>query len=155
MIVHPTLAEERFSRALQGLLEKPAAFAATGVHMVEYRFPWLCVELDVPAQRRKLRLRVDGRDYDYRPIDGRWIDDQGKILRAGSGCVPCNNGFHAEPMDGWDGPWLCFLGWRSWHNHPGHQDIPWQEIRGLPDYSPLPLIRQLHADLNRPGVQFR
>lgn len=155
MIVHPRLAQERFSRALHALLETPACFATTGIHLIEYSFPFLYVGLDMPARGQRLRLRVDGSDYDYRPIDGRWVDSQNQIIRAGSGLIPSSAGFHAEPMEGWDGPWFCFLGWKSWHNHSGHQDTPWQAIRGLPDYSPSALIRQLHADLNRPGVQFQ
>jgi len=154
MIVHPLLAEQRFSRALRALLGKPASFAAVGINLVEYRFPYLYTDLDIPAHHRQLRLRVDGSDYDYRPVDGRWVNTNGEILRQGSGCVPSNNGFHPEPMEGWDGPWLCFIGWSSWHNHPSHQDTPWQTIRSSPDFSPVALIRQLHADLNKPGIRF-
>jgi hypothetical protein len=155
MIVHPALAAGRFARAIRPLLQNPDAYRVSGIELIHFDFPYLYVDLEVRDRNQWLRLRVDGTDFNYRPVDGRWVNQENVILREGAGVVPSGNGFQSAPMDGCDGPWLCFLGWKAWHNHGGHQDTPWPAIRTDASFSPLALVHQLQADLNRQGLSFK
>lgn len=154
-IVHPGLARRRFESAIEPLLAQPEVYRSAGLSPLHYRFPFLDVELDWHRFGSLLRLRVDGTDYNYRPIRGWWIGADGNALMPGSGLVPGNGGagFHSARQDGTPGCWFCFRGWREYHDHTSHQDVAWAAIRTDPRYSVLALLQQLQAEVNGSGVQ--
>src|ERR1700742_4595269 len=100
MIVHPALAKARFTHAMSPLIEHPETFARLGVHLIDCAFPYLYVDLEMRARHQRIRLRVDGSNYDYRPLDGRWVDGEHQILLMGQGRIPSGNGFQPSPMEG-------------------------------------------------------
>lgn len=151
-IVNPKLAAASFGKAIQPLLTGRERYALFGVRLVSYSFPFLDVDLDWHAHGRTIRLRVDGTDFPYRPVGGWWIDSSGARLLPGHQAVPVGNGFHVQKQDGTPAPWFCFLGWREYHDHHGHQDVPWPCIRTESKYAVLQLIMQLKRELNRNGV---
>lgn len=151
-IVHPKLAKASFERAIQPLLTAPDKYEKTGVKLLAFSFPYLDVELDWFLYQTKIKLRVDGTDFPYRPVGGWWIDSNGTPLLQGSQKVPQNNGFHIQNEDSNPCCWFCFRGWREYHNHSSHQDISWASIRRDPRYSVLQLVMQLVKDLNGTGV---
>lgn len=152
-IVNPKLAAASFGKAIQPLLTGRERFALLGVCLVSYSFPFLDMDLDWPAHGRTIRLRVDGTDYPYRPVGGWWIDRSGARLLPGHQAVPANSGFHVNKQDGTTpAPWFCFAGWREYHDHQSHQEVPWACIRTVPRYAVLQLILQLQRELNKPGV---
>ncbi len=152
-IVTPKLAAASFGKAIQPLLTGQERYAQLGVRLVAYAFPFLDVDLDWHAHGRTIRLRVDGADYPYRPVGGWWIDSAGGRLLLGQGPLPSGNGFHLQTQDGTKpAPWFCFTGWREYHDHHGHQDVPWATIRSVPRYAVLQLILQLQRELNKNGV---
>lgn len=151
-IVHPKLAAASFEKAIQPLLTGRDQYATHGLRLVAYSFPFLDVDLDWHSHGRVIRLRVDGTDFPYRPVGGWWISTAGERLMPGSQTVPQGMGFHPTKQDGQPGPWFCFLGWREYHDHQGHQDISWASIRNEPRYTVLQLLLQLQRELNKTGV---
>lgn len=153
-IVHPKLAEASFERAIRPLLEKPDVFKSIGVALRGYAFPFLDVGLFWKRPNLQMGLRVDGSNYSYRPIHGWWIDDQGNpLVHPCSPRLPQGHGFQPQGRpDGQPGPWLCFAGWRDYHDHSSHQDRSWAFLRGKKEFSVLSVIQQLHSELNREGV---
>ena len=152
-VVHPELAAASFERAIQPLLDDPEQFGKFGVRLVGFNFPYLDIDLDWRALGRLIRLRVDGTDYPYRPVEGWWIDASGQRLVAGAQQVPTNNGFHTQDQRGRNECWLCFLGWRSYHDYSTHQQTSWASIRRDRRYSVLQLVMQLVQELNTTGVK--
>ena len=151
-VVHPELAQAGFEDAIQPLLDNPERYGKFGVRFVDFAFPYLDVDLDWRAQGRVIRLRVDGTDYPYRPVEGWWIDGAGQRLLAGTRQVPSGNGFHTQDQRQQQKCWLCFLGWRSYHDYSTHQQISWASIRRDPRYSVLQQLIQLVTELNKTGV---
>lgn len=151
-IVHPKLAKACFEKAIRPLLTAPEKFEKVGVRFLAFSFPHLDIELDWHLHGAKIRLRVDGTDFPYRPVGGWWIDSDGTPLLQGSQKVPWNNGFHIHDQDNQPSCWFCFRGWREYHNHTSHQDISWASIRRDSRYSVLQLVMQLVRDLNGTGV---
>lgn len=153
MIVHPVLARARFERSIVALLESPSMYEKAGLRKIHYEFPILIVELHSRRHERWLRLRVDATDYDYRPLQGWWVDAQGAPLVAGSSLVPQGAGFQINPAPNQERRcWFCFKGWRDWHDHSSHQDTAWAAIRPQKEFSPLALLLQLISDFNNPNV---
>jgi hypothetical protein len=154
VVVDPELAQRRFERDIGPILQHPEEFAAFGIQLVDLRFPVLLVDLDWKAQGRRLRLHVDGTDYDYFPPAGWWVNESDEELTAGRGLVPNGNGFQIGSNPYKEGRcWFCWEGWREFHNYPGHHQVNWAAIRKQSDKKPLALIRQLHHVLNNvPGV---
>ena len=153
MIVDPLLSRRRFERDVQPLRESPDVFAAIGVRPVRIAFPELDVALRWVAKGRELLLRITAEDYDYRPPHGWWIDDSGRPLQQGQN-VPNGRGFQpGGHPDGFTRAWLCFPGWREYHDHPGHQSPTWVSIRSQPAHRLPGIIVQLHSELNQPDVQ--
>lgn len=151
-IVHPKLAAASFEKAIRPLLIGKEQYATMGVHLIGYAFPHLDVDLEWSAQQQTIRLRVDGADYPYRPVSGKWIGPLEELLLPGSLAVPSGNGFHPHKQDGQPGPWFCFMGWKEYHDHMSHQDVSWASIRREPRYAVLQMILQLQRELNRNGV---
>lgn len=152
-IVHPALARASFERAILPLLSRPRNFAAAGIKLVTYRFPFLDVELDWYRHGTTIMLRVDGNDFPYRPVDGWWIAPDGRPLAGSDHGIPSNMGFHLSGIENEPRCWFCFPGWKEYHNHPGHQDRSWSSLRADQRYAVLSLIQQLVTDLNSQGVQ--
>lgn len=148
-IVHPKLAKASFERAIQPLLTAPEKFEKAGIKLLAFSFPYLDVELDWHLHACKIRLRVDGTDFSYRPVGGWWIDQSNNPLLPGLQKVPSGNGFHTNDQDGKPSCWLCFRGWREYHDHSSHQDISWASIRRDSRYSVLQLLMQLARELNK------
>jgi hypothetical protein len=153
-IVHPKLAQASFGRAIRPLLDSPDLYAPLGVRLIQYHYPLLDCELQWQAQSRALLLRVNGTDFNYRPIGGQWIEPDGSALVAGANRAPSGYGFHPGGRpDGQPGGWFCFPGWAEWHNHNGHhRERAWASLRHDPAYAPLALILQLQTDLNKKDV---
>jgi len=149
-IVHPELAKASFGLAVEPLLTHGPLFAKEGIRFVRYDFPLLDLELTWTTRGQRIRLRVDGTDFPYRPVDGWWIDEDGRRLSTG---IPIGAGFHTSNPDGTPRSWFCWLGWAGFHDHPSHQDTSWAAIRNDKDYRVVPLLQRLVRALNGPGVQ--
>lgn len=149
-IVHPELAKASFDLAVEPLLTHGPLFAKEGIRLVHYEFPSLDLELTWKASGHPIRLRVDGTDFPYRPIDGWWTDENGGRLATR---IPCGAGFHIADPDGTSRAWFCWLGWAGFHDHQSHQDTSWATIRNDKDYRVIPLLQRLVRALNEPGVQ--
>lgn len=152
-IVHPALAQASFRRAIQPLLAEPGRYRDFGVHLVNFDFPYLDVDLEWRTQGRVIRLRVDGTDFPYRPVGGWWIDSSGQPLSAGTQRVPIGYGFHVQTEQGAARCWFCWHGWRAYHDHSSHQDTSWASIRSDGRFGVLRLVVRLVDDLNRAEVQ--
>jgi hypothetical protein len=151
-IVHPKLAQACFEKEVRPLLTDPVKFEALGINLLKASFPTLDVELDWHLYGSRIRLRIDGTDFPYRPVSGWWIDSDGARLLPGRQQVPAGNGFHTSGLDGQPACWFCFKGWREYHDHQSHQDVSWAALRSDRRYSVLQLLMQLRTDLNATGV---
>lgn len=146
IIVDPLLSRMWFDGAVEAVAGS-AHHAALGIRVVRRSFPTLVVALDWKAAGREIRLHVHADNYDYRPPRGWWVDEGGAPLRAGQ--VPVGGGFQPPPNPyGEDRSWLCFPGWREYHDHYSHQDNPWQALRRREEYGLSGLLVQLRDDLN-------
>lgn len=153
MIVDRVLARGRFERDIAPLLQDPVAYANTGMRIVTVSFPVISIALWWSSQGRDIIVHIQADDYDYLPVQGWWVDEAGTALQVGAGLVPIGNGFQANPNTYSLGQtWFCFPGWREYHDHSSHQNIPWTSIRHERQYRILGLVAQLQADLNKPGV---
>lgn len=152
MIVNPILSRRWFERDIQTLLDNPVKYRPTGKQLVNYEYPILIVDMQWDYLQQDIRLCIQADDYNYAPMRGWWVDEAGAPLLAGSQRVPNQHGFAANPNPYNEAKsWFCFRGWREFHDHPSHQNVPWASIRHLPEYRALALIAQLHSDLNRVG----
>jgi hypothetical protein len=154
VILDPTLARARFERDTRALGESPDNYAKIGIRVIRVEYPVLEVGLLWTAPKREIILHVDAEDYDYLPARGWWVDVAGSALQAGSGGVPNGGGFQTSghPHD-LPRTWFCFQGWREYHDHQSHQTPTWASIRQSPQHRLPGVVVQLHADLNKPGVQ--
>jgi hypothetical protein len=151
-IVHPRLARASFETAIGPLLTDPKTYAEAGIELVRYEYPHLDVKLHWHKEHLDLLLRVDGTDYNYRPVGGWWINADGIPLRKGCGNMPENMGFHTAMEDATQRGWFCFAGWREYHNHSSHQNVSWASIRHDWQYSVIQLILRLRRNLNESGT---
>ncbi|MBI2412877.1 MAG: hypothetical protein HYV24_06685 [Deltaproteobacteria bacterium] len=154
MIVDKSLSKAKFEKETSSLVSNPEQYAKTGLRLLRIEFPILEVALWWRKHEREILLRVIAEDYNYLPIYGYWIDQNGSPLRKGSGRVPIDLGFHVEDSHphNLQRSWFCFKGWREYHDHESHQDIAWPSLRDNKQYRMMNLILQLLSDLNRPGV---
>lgn len=150
MIVNPRLSRARFNREVEQLLAAPDSFASTGKKLVKCEFPTLDVELMWDAAGRSVILHIEAEDYNYLPVRGWWVDELGAPVLVGAQRIPSTRGFQVNPNPyGEPKAWFCFRGWREFHDHESHQNVPWVSIRGRPEFQILGIIAQLHSDLNR------
>jgi hypothetical protein len=111
VVVDRRLSEARFERDIRSLLDHPDDFAAFGIHLVNFTYPVLLLDLDWKTQGRRLRLHVDSSDYDYFPPAGWWVDDKGDDLVTGRGLVPSGAGFQSGSNPYKEGrSWFCWEG---------------------------------------------
>lgn len=151
-VVDPLLSRRWFDLATAPLLEDAARYAAIGIRTVRLEFPVLIAGLQWRAAGKELLLHVQSDNYDYLPPRGWWVDEGDAPLRAGS--LPADGGFQVPPNPyGEDRTWLCFPGWREYHDHPSHQGTPWASLRAREGYGISALLVQLLRDLNRPEVR--
>lgn len=91
---------------------------------------------------------MEADSYDYLPIRGWWVDEDDKPLPPER--APVGSGFQNSPgPNGAENTWMCFPGWREYHDHHSHQDVSWNRLRGNPQYRPLALMVQLRKDLDK------
>lgn len=154
MIVDPELARRRFERDLNPLAVDPGLYAAYGVRLLS-RQPhaaWVAIRR---ADGAELVLYVDGTDYDFRPAGGWWVLESGSLVPRVAD-VPASHGFQVPPtLEKLNRTWLCFPGWRDYHDHPQHMEPGWARYRGQPSYQLPATLLQLATDLNRQGMAFR
>ena len=146
-IVDPVLSRFRFEQGAAGILRSPGHYEDIGIRVAECDFPHLTVALRRRAEGRELLLRVRADNYDHLPPRGWWVDGGGLPLRPDR--VPVGGGFQGPPNPyGEKRGWLCFPGWREYHDHPSHQGIPWHAVRAGAGHSLAGTIVQLLHDLN-------
>ena len=152
MIVDPVLSKFRFEEGVSTILQSPVAYARVGIRVTECEFPHLTVALKRKSTGAELLLRVGADNYDHLPPRGWWVDGRGLPLRRDE--VPVGGGFQEPPNPyGEKRGWLCFPGWREYHDHPSHHDIPWHSVRDSCGYSLAgSIVRALH-DLNGDEVK--
>ena len=151
-IVDPLLSRRWFEQATEPLLGEAARYALIGVRLVKREYPVLIAGLQWRAAGKEMLLQVQADNYDHLPPMGWWVDENGAPLRAGA--VPEGGGLQRPPNPyGEDRGWLCFPGWREYHDHPSHHDVPWAPLRAREEYGIPALLVQLLHDLNRPGVR--
>ena len=150
-IVDPLLSRSWFEQATDPLLEEAARYALIGVRAVRREYPILVAGLQWRTAGKEMLLHVQADNYDHLPPRGWWIDEGGAPLRAAA--VPVGNGLQRPPNPyGEDKGWLCFPGWREYHDHPSHQGDSWAPLRARGQHGLLALLVQLLHDLNGPGV---
>ena len=150
-IVDPSLSKMWFDRGTAPLVERPGTYAGAGIRVVECSFPVLVVGVSHKSTGREFLLRVLADDYNYLPPSGWWIDENGAPLPADR--VPCGDGFQPPPNPyREDKSWLCFPGWREYHDHQGHQNNPWGPLRDKKEYRISATIMQIGHDLNNGKV---
>ena len=150
-IVDPSLSRLRFDEGIAPLAESPT-HASMGIRVIEREYPVLVVGLYWKAAGVEVRLRVQADNYDYLPPRGWWVGEDGLPLPADR--VPSGGGFQKQSNPyGEDRGWLCFPGWREYHDHQSHQDNPWPPLRRRREYGLSALIVQLWHDLNSAGVE--
>ena len=151
-IVDPVLSRLRFEQGIADIRQRPDVYARMGIRLVECEFPYLTVSLRQRESGTELRLRVAADNYDHLPPRGWWVDHAGLPLRPNM--VPEGGGFQRppNPNDEKRG-WLCFPGWREYHDHPSHQGVSWHAVRDDEEYSLAGTIVQLAHDLNGSGVR--
>lgn len=151
-IVDPLLSRRWFDLGTAPLLEDADRYAAIGIRLVRREFPVLIAGLQWRAAGRELLLHVQADNYDHLPPRGWWVDEGDAPLRAGA--LPVGGGLQQPPNPyGEDRAWLCFPGWREYHDHPSHQGTSWAPLRAREEYTISALLVQLLRDLNRPEVR--
>ncbi len=155
MILDKTLAKAWFARETMPLFLSADHYFKAGVKVITVEFPIVEVGLLWKALDREIWLRIEAPDYNYIPIRGYWIDENRNPLLKGRGIIPFQLGFQTEDGHpyGLRRTWFCFPGWREYHDHQGHQNVPWASIRHNSQYTIPALIMQLNSDLNRAGVK--
>lgn len=150
VIVDPALTKGKFDRETTPLVRNSKLYEDIGVRILKVAFPIVDVAIWWQAKAREIRLRVQADEYDYLPVQGWWIDESGYPLRAE--LAPSGNGFQVNGHPyGFDRTWLCFPGWREYHDHESHQNVPWSFLRGNRHYRIPGLILQLKSDLDKQG----
>ena len=154
MITDRALSNDRFERDLVPLLNNAEIFREIGIRVIRIDFPQIDVALWWRKMQREVILRVEAQEYDYLPVCGWWVDNDGVPLLKGVLQVPCGIGFQCQDGHpyGFQRAWFCFQGWREYHDHSGHQNRPWSSIMLEPQYRISGLIQQLNTDLNRSEV---
>lgn len=156
MIVDSTLSAAWFRRDTRPFVEDPDAFEHSGVRIIDVTFPRLSAGFWWRRYNREIILEVRAEDYSYLPVQGWWVEENGSLLQPGHGLVPNGDGFHADGHpQGLLRSWLCFQGWRDFHDHISHQNVSWASIRHQPRYRITALVMQLFTDLQHPGVNAR
>lgn len=146
-IVDPSLAAEMFDRGTVPLVESDT-YARAGIRVIERAYPVLVVGLCWKAAGREIRLHVQADNYDYLPPRGWWVGDDGLPLPARM--VPSGGGFQRPPSPYGDGrAWLCFPGWREYHDHQSHKGDSWDARALHPQYRLPGTLVQLVHDLNK------
>ena len=150
-IVDPSLSKMWFDRGTASLVGRPDLYAGAGIRVVKRAFPVLVVGLSVKSTGREMLLHVHADEYNYLPPRGWWVDENDDPLPANR--APSGSGFQAQinPYKE-DRGWLCFPGWREYHDHLSHQDNPWGPLRDKGDYRISARIMQISHDLNGGGV---
>ena len=150
-IVDPSLSRLWFDSATRPLAGDPGRYAALGIRTVRLAFPTLTAALHWRAAGREILLHVQADNYDHLPPRGWWVDDADMPLQAGM--VPVGGGFQQPPNPyGEAKAWLCFPGWREYHDHQSHQDNPWPQLRARGGYGLSAILVQLAHDLNKAEV---
>lgn len=155
LIVDPLLSKSRFDRDTAVLVKNLVNFSTIGIRPVKIDFPTLIVGLQWKSQNKEILLYIDASNYDYVPISGWWIDENGNPLKQGQN-IPNGEGIQVNPHpNGEDRSWFCFRGWREYHNHTGHQDVSWNSIKHIDEYRIMGIIHNLHSVLNSKNIQSR
>lgn len=154
MIVDKRLSKAWFDRETMPLLQSSDHYFKAGVKVITVEFPIVEVSLWWKRLGHEIRLRIETPDYNYLPVRGYWVDDNGTPLLKGRGLIPTGLGFQTEDSHphGVRRVWFCFRGWREYHDHQSHQNVPWASIRQNAQYCIPALILQLNSDLNRAEV---
>ena len=151
-IVDPSLSQRWFDQATKPLVEESAHYAGIGVRAARREFPVLIAGLQWRSAGKEMLLHVQADNYDYLPPRGWWVDEGGAPLRAGR--APAGGGLQQPPNPyGEEKSWLCFPGWREYHDHHSHQGNSWAPLRAREEYGIAALLVQLLHDLNRPEVR--
>ena len=135
------------------MILKKDRFESIGIRLVKNEFPVIVLGVFWRAQNKEILLHIQADNYDYLPIRGWWVDEDDKPLRQGEK-IPHGGGFQINrtPYKE-DKSWLCFSGWREYHDHPLHQDISWNSIKDKDEYRFPGIIQKLLTDLNSAGVR--
>lgn len=149
-IVDPILSRMRFDEGT-GPLAESSTYAGMGLRVIVCEYPALIVGLYWRAAGREIRLHVQADNYDYLPPRGWWVGEDGSPLPAR--LVPSGGGFQRPPNPyGEDRGWLCFPGWREYHDHQSHLGDAWASRAALPECRLPGTLVQLARDLNRERV---
>ena len=163
MRLAPTIVDPPLSRALfdQGTapLVRSDAYERMGIRVIERDHPVLVVGIYWKAACREIRLHVQADNYDYLPPRGWWVgsDNDGGDSDVGlplpAGMMPSGRGFQRPPNPyGENLGWLCFPGWREYHDHQSHRDDGWASRSPLPECRLPGTLVQLARSLNTPEV---
>lgn len=153
-VCDPALSRAWFDRDLAPLVNSPETYLLAGLRLLKAVYPIVEVGLRWGLTNGEIILHVDATDYHYFPPSGWWIDSGGTPLLPGRGVIPIDAGFQVGPTpSGIQRSWLCFQGWREFHEHPGHQEPSWRWVRSMPGGRFPGLLTQLASDLSDPRVR--
>ena len=149
-IVDPSLSTAMFDQGTAPLVESDV-YERMGIRVIKRECPVLVVGLYWKAVDKEIFLHVQADNYDYLPPRAWWVGVDGLPLPASA--VPSGCGLQGPPNPYDDARgWLCFPGWREYHDHPSHRDDSWDSRSLLPKYRLPGTLVQLVHDLNNPGV---
>jgi hypothetical protein len=154
MIMDSELAKRRFERDFLPFQLNEEIYRKLGIKLEFIDFPIAEISFWWKLKQCEIRLRIYANEYDYLPPSAWWIDEKGNPLLQGSGKVPYGLGFQIEnghPHNK-NQSWLCFKGWKEYHDHEGHQEISWGALRPKLAYRIPGVLVQLYSDLNKEGV---
>ena len=127
--MHEAVARQLFEKALTDLGDELCATRGWRVLLREY--PSFEVEF-VAQSRTTIRVRFTCDGWNDQPPSITWLDADGNFLTAipqGAG-GQLNNGAH--PTTG--RPFVCMVGSREYHSHPGHLGDVWENHKHRSGY---------------------
>jgi hypothetical protein len=148
MIVDRAVARRKFDRDVEPIRREPELYERLGIRPLVIDFPMLRVGLVWPRKQVGIGLELLAPDWDYRPPSADWVTVDGEPWPVEQ--APDGNGFQAStPYPTTGRPWLCFRGFREYHEWEGHVGDPWWPLREDDSFRLLGRVQHIAEQLRR------
>lgn len=128
MIVDPRVARLKFDRDVEPMRSNPEPYEKLGIRPLVIEYPVVRVALAWPKATTEIGLELRAVNWDYRPPSADWVTLGGDPWPINS--APEGRGFQRNtPFPTTGRPWLCFPGFREFHEWDGHVGEPWWPLR--------------------------